>query len=202
MFTRARLCMLLGLVLAAAPVMFAPTFPYPWTGNTSGDFSLGSNWSANQVPPNDGTAGLVFGATTHSNITLTSSFNADELFFNGTNPFYSIQSNPESSAVTLGIGSGGIYVSSANMSSAAIYGSGMGYGLNLRLNANQTWVTDGALMVYAPISDDSAATPPTLTKSGAGSLTLGFNNTFRGGLTVASARSSSKALRIRAAAPS
>jgi autotransporter-associated beta strand protein len=178
MFTRAQLCTLLGLILAAAPEMYAQT-TYTWTGNSSGDLNTGHNWVGNVAPPNDGTATLAFGPASNNYVTPVSSFNAYQLTFNGSDGFYEFYT-PSATSVTLGLGSGGLV---GGGGSVAFYGSGPGAGLNLRLNASQTWATNGYLAVYAPISGDTA---DTLTMSGTGSLTLSADNTFSGGLTVAS----------------
>jgi hypothetical protein len=45
MYTRAQLCTLLGLVLAAAPVMYPSTLTYTWTGASDSDFHRAGNWS-------------------------------------------------------------------------------------------------------------------------------------------------------------
>jgi hypothetical protein len=45
MYTRAQLCALPGLVLAAAPVMYASTLTYTWTGASDSNFHRAGNWS-------------------------------------------------------------------------------------------------------------------------------------------------------------
>ena len=45
MYTRAQHCTLLGLILAAAPVMYVPTLTCTWTGASDSDFHRAGNWS-------------------------------------------------------------------------------------------------------------------------------------------------------------
>ena len=55
MYTRARLCTLFGLILAAAPVMYASPITYIWTSAIKGGFGKARNWNPSTVPALDGT---------------------------------------------------------------------------------------------------------------------------------------------------
>ena len=182
MFTRARLCTLLGLILVAAPVMYAQT-PYIWTGATTQILNDGTNtnWLGGVAPPNDGTAQLVFAVPANPTSSqagyvqfssLQNPFNVASITFSGSYPQYSFSAE----SVLLGIGTGGIAVSNTGAGNV-IFSSGV----SIQLNADQTWTTAGNLEV-----DGAIAGSFNLTKNGTGTLKLGSSSpAFTGNLTVA-----------------
>ena len=94
MLTRAQLCTLLGLILAAAPVMYAQT-TFTWTGATTKVLGDGSNWLGGAAPVSGTNANLVFGVTANptalqaGNVWLsgtTNPFNVASITFSGSYP--------------------------------------------------------------------------------------------------------------------
>jgi autotransporter-associated beta strand protein len=183
MFNRARICTLLGLVLAAAPVMFAPT-TFTWTGTTTQIINDGTitNWLGGVAPVSGNNADLVFGVPANPSpqsgmlkLLANSTFDVASVTFNSSFPAYSFSPSITESTAVLAVGAGGIQ---STGTSNVIFGPS----LTLQLNASQTWTTTGNLVVSGPISGTA-----NLTKSGTGILLLGGDSPdFTGDLIVTS----------------
>jgi len=185
MYIRALRCTLLGLLLTAVPLLYAPTVTYTWTGATTRVLDDGSNanWLGGVAPSNDGTAQLVFGVPANPNAPqagnvwlsgVANPFSVASITFSGNYPLYSFLSE----SGHLAIGAGGITVPNTGAGNV-IFSSGVG----IQLNATQTWTASGNLFVYGAITNPSDGN---LTKSGTGFLVLGGNSPgFSGSLTVA-----------------
>ena len=150
----ALLCGVVALIPARAQFTWSPT-------PTSSGFESDANWTLG-VAPTPG-SNLVFSSSSVSGIVLSANFNAGSLTFNGTYPAYSFSTG---SGSTVGVGSGG----------GVTFASGLG----LLLTDSQTWNVAGNLTVAGSISGSST----TITKTGAGTLTLSGASIFNGGLTV------------------
>jgi len=183
MFNRARICTLLGLVLAAAPVMFAPT-TFTWTGTTTQIINDGTitNWLGGVALVSGNNAYLVFGVPANPSpqsgmlkLLANSTFDVASVTFNSSFPAYSFSPSITESTAVLAVGAGGIQ---STGTSNVIFGPS----LTLQLNASQTWTTTGNLVVSGPISGTA-----NLTKSGTGILLLGGDSPdFTGDLIVTS----------------
>ena len=157
----ALLCGVVALIPARAQFTWSPT-------PTSSGFESDANWTLG-VAPTPG-SNLVFSSSSVSGIVLSANFNAGSLTFNGTYPAYSFSTG---SGSTVGVGSGGLAVGSGG---GVTFASGLG----LLLTDSQTWNVAGNLTVAGSISGSST----TITKTGAGTLTLSGASIFNGGLTV------------------
>jgi autotransporter-associated beta strand protein/T5SS/PEP-CTERM-associated repeat protein len=169
-----------ALALSPGVHAFGPTTPtnlYVWTGAADGSFANPANWIAFSVPPSSASqTDLVFPGSPTAEVSLATAHDVRSLTFTGQFPHYYLTS-AAFNAASLGLGAGGVLVDHSNEGANDV---DFAYGLPIRLLADQTWETRGNLSAYGDISGDFA-----LTKTGAGSLALGGNSGFTGGLTVA-----------------
>lgn len=128
-------------------------------GGSNSQWSTKQNWNPNTVPANG--ANVIFRGTFRTTPNLDSARTVNSLTFASGAAAFNLSSTNGS---TLTVGTGGLVQASTN---------GQAIGAALNLGSSQTWtVSGGSLMVTAPISSGYI----TLTKAGAGSLTLSGNN--------------------------
>lgn len=153
---------------------------YNWTGANGVVWETGGNWASGTAPTiESGSGDAIFGSSQQSSIFLSSSVNINSLSFTGAYPhYYFVSSATSGTPSSIGIGSGGITLGGGQDKHVDVSSP------NVRLNANQTWNTEGNLSIYTSIS--STGNTVTLTKTGNGYLALGGASTFSGGLTVSS----------------
>ena len=184
MHSRCKFGALLGLVLAAVPVMYAPTLTSTWTGATTQIVNDGTNtnWLEGTAPVSGTDVNLIFGVPANPGLSQSSqlrllagtTFDVAELTFNSNFPKYSFSSSSIEIGATLKIGGYGIQSTGTGDLS-------FGTNLTLQLNGNQTWTTASTLWVKGAITGSS-----NLTKNGTGQLVLGSSSpAFTGNLTVA-----------------
>jgi len=168
-----------GLALISSQSAQAAT--ESWTGATAGTWSLNTNWSGSATP--DSTydltilgPGNVAGALT---INVDAAASANSIAF--TNTAATTLNNTTSGAnQTLTIGTGGI---TTGTGAVTIGSATANQNVNVALGGSQTWnVGAGGLTVTNVVSDGGSAY--SLTKSGAGKLTLSGANTYSGGTTI------------------
>ena len=166
-------------LLAASACRLSATQIYTWTGTTSGDTNVATNWSPSQPVTGTANNSLTFGSSTFgtaalTNITLSASFETSGITFTSAAPNYVFGA---SNGAALGIGSSGITLSSTAGNNIVSSSS-----LPLQLLANQMWNTgnaSGNLSVAGNVSGAFA-----LTIAGGGGVTLSGTNTYSGGTTV------------------
>ena len=174
MLTRAQLCTLLGLILAAAPVMYAQT-TYTWTGaGLNGNVSTAANWLGGVAPTGLSTDILVFGNSPQQNVNFNNSLTVGNIAFTGTAMSYYLNGN-DSYVLTL---AGGVTTSPAYSYYGVFNGS---LPLVLTSGSHPFNVEGSAIYLWGNISGSGS-----IVMSSTDSLTLGSDNTFGGGLTVAS----------------
>ncbi len=182
MSTRAPICTLLGLILAAGSVMQAQA-TFTWTGATTQTVNDGTNtnWLGGAAPVSGNNADLVFGVPANPTLPQSgalkllanSTFDVASITFNSSFPQYSFFPSTVESTAVLAVGAGGIQ---STGSGNIIFSPN----LTLQLNASQSWTTSSNLLVFGSISGAF-----NLTKSGTGILLLGGNSpAFAGNLTV------------------
>ncbi len=168
-----------ALVVSAAALLTGTQVwatPQTWTGATGGTWSTPGNWSNDTVPvsADDLTIlgpGNAAGALT---IDLTAASAADSLAFTDTS---AVSLSNTGTVETLTIAAAG---TSTGITTGT---GGVTIADNIALGSSQSWsVGTGGLAVNNVISGATLG----LTKTGAGTLTLGAANTFSGGLTLSS----------------
>lgn len=169
---------LVALMLAAPVAALAQTI---WT-NTGGNGRWGNtaNWSTGAIP-NSLTTAVQFNATdndasptTVGNIALRNPYSVQSLTFNGTDDAFSIINGTGSQTLTLGTGGITRTAGSSNTQTLAM--------TTLALTANTTMniAGSGGLTISSAITGATRS----ITKDGAGTLTLSGANTFSGGVTL------------------
>ncbi|HTO02195.1 MAG TPA: hypothetical protein VL069_00775, partial [Opitutus sp.] len=156
----------LALVFFASLNIHAQT---TWVGSVDDAFSTLANWSGGA--PTD--SNLLFGSTAQPFIRVDSSVAVKSLTFSG--PAYTFSTDNGS---ILSIDSGGINVAQATGP------IDFGAPLSVQLLTSQTWTIDGVLHVAGPITNADATNPTALTKTGTGTLILGGNSNFNGGVLL------------------
>jgi autotransporter-associated beta strand protein len=157
---------------ASSPAVTLPP-SFNWvTAPVDGLLTNSSNWVGG-IAPSTG-ADLVFGSTSHPFVNFDTSLDVNSITFtSGYSPYFfdanSVQTLSLSNGITL-----------PASSTATVH---FGPNLSIELLQSQTWTIDGSLTVHGDISEPTATTS-TLTKTGAGTLTLGGSNVFSGGVNV------------------
>jgi len=161
------------VLIAASP---ARSQTVVWTGGgTNTNFSTGANWAGGAAPPNDGSDTVDLSISSYALVGIDTAANVAGLVFLGSSG-YSEYNLVQVGSGSLTIGSGGI------STPGGIY-SYLYAGAPVILSANQNWNAGlGFVWIYGPISESGG--PRTLTT--AGSAYFFGNNTFSGGLNVAS----------------
>ncbi len=137
-----------------------------WDGGGANDnWGTAANWNPDAAPLNNGTASLIFGGTTRLTPNLDTPWSINSLTFNNTSGPFVFGGSP------LTIGTGGITSNDADIQT---------FNNAIVLNGNQIWTTNaGNLAVNGAISGGFS-----LTKAGAGTLTLAGTNSATGTTTV------------------
>ena len=146
-----------------------------WTSSIDRSLNNVLNWTG--ASPDGGN--LVFGATLQSLLTVDAPIAVNSLTFTGLFPAYTFSAP---TGALLGIGAGGLKVD--NQPASPI---GFSANLPVQLRGSQTWTVDGPqgmLGVAGVISSAPSTVTTGLTKSGTGTLVLGGENTFDGGVVV------------------
>jgi autotransporter-associated beta strand protein len=160
------------LFLLLVPWAGAATFT--WSGAAGdGAYSNPANWSGGVVPPNDGSAVVVFGESGAGLVHVAGSLNLSQIRFeNSAAASYSFTSASNAQIA---------------ISSGVVAGQSGGYarfGTNLTLNvtgAQTLEIASGSIEIAGRVLGDAS-----LTKSGAGTLKLLGSNSWSGGITHAS----------------
>jgi hypothetical protein len=176
-----------ALVAFSKAYAVVPEFTWSGRGVTWGNYFDPRNWVGGVVPPNDGTARIIFGPSGKTQIYYMTNpweISVEGIRFAGiTQPYYFYGSYD-----TTHIGAGGIVYDPAGSITSYIFDA-------VELKASQTWdIRSGTLQLEGPLSD-SVYNPETLqyvsnnysiTKIGAGALALNSYYTARwnGGLIV------------------
>ena len=142
-----------------------------WVGATDGLLNSLTNWTGGTPAGSD----LIFTSTLQPLISVDASIGVNSLTFNQVYPAYTFST---ANGSFFRIGAGGINVA-AQLDSPVDFAAS----LPVELLNTQTWAVDGMLRVAGPISS-APNTTTTLTKTGSGTLVLGGNSTFSGGLVV------------------
>lgn len=171
--------LLIAACIVAVPLGRSQTV-FTWTGNSSQAYATAGNWVGSVAPisSNTNTDLLFTGSSANNFVQLpngTSTVHAVNVSVTDPASDYNLSSLNYGES-TLAIGSGGV---TATGSSTRNFG--FGYGLRLELLANQIWNTGVDVSAYGNIVGAFS-----LTKTGAGRLTLGGNGNFSGGVTVSS----------------
>jgi fibronectin-binding autotransporter adhesin len=146
-----------------------------WTGaGPNSNFSTGANWAGGSPPPNDGSNTVDLGVSSYASVGIDTGANIAGLVFLGSSG-YSEYNLFQVNGGSLTIGGGGI--STPGGISSYLYS-----GAPVILSADQAWGTPGFIYVTGPISEVGGSRALTM----AGSVYLLGNNTFTGGLDVAS----------------
>jgi autotransporter-associated beta strand protein len=162
-----------GFLMSSSP---ATSQTVVWTGaGTNTNFSTGANWAGGAAPPADGSDTVDLSVLGYANVGIDTGANVAGIVFLGSSG-YSEYNLFQVGGGSLTIGSGGI------SAPGGVYPY-LYEGAPVILSANQNWnAALGFLYVYGPITESGG--PITLTI--AGSVYLFGNNTFSGGLNVAS----------------
>jgi fibronectin-binding autotransporter adhesin len=150
-----------------------------WTGASSTDFETGGNWGDGSAPADDTTSDIgYFNSATYANqpaLTKSRSIAGLRLWTN------SAAINLTGTVYTLTLGAGnadsgncGIWVQTNNLTLNA----------KVQLGASQVWSNLGATVITVNTNISDGGTGYSLTKDGAGTLTLGASNSFSGGVTL------------------
>lgn len=159
---------LLSLFATASSAIAAS---FTWSGGAGdGVYSNPANWSGGVVPPNDGTATLVFGDTGAGAIRLNSSINVSQIRFENSAARTYTFSSGLGALVTLQDG-----LSSSSAGGNNVFTSSVGIRLTDAVSFD---LGNGSLEV-----DGSIVGTGSITKTGAGNLKLIGFNTWTGGLT-------------------
>jgi autotransporter-associated beta strand protein len=164
----------LVFIAAALSAQTAPAQTVTWLGTTDSDFNNSANWSGGS-PSSLGEALFTSGTTTTAvNVSGYAMFGS--LTFSGAYPSYRFTATGTG---RFSLASG---INVASQSGSSVY---LDSTLGVELAMSQTWTVNGPLTVNGVVSGGNTAT---LTKAGAGTLTLGGANTFAGGLNLQAGR--------------
>jgi autotransporter-associated beta strand protein len=154
-----------------------------WTGNVSGNWSNGSNWSPNGVPASSGYTALSFGATTHAAMSndIAGGLTLNSMTFGSSSPSYTLSGNQLT--LDYGLGESSFTINTNN---------NIAIGNPIQLGGGSLYVNDfhiggtgtGTLTLSGQLTDDYAP-GRALIYSGAGTVVLGNpSNTYTGGTVV------------------
>ncbi|MDB6165969.1 MAG: motif protein, partial [Lacunisphaera sp.] len=168
-----------ALLLIGITELPAQTVTYSWTGRaSSNDWYVNANWvssdTLNTAPPNQpagaDTSVVVFGDLTRTRIFASHDVYANKLVFTGITQPYLLDGEldgPSYLSATF-LGSGGIDYMPAQPVRSVIF-------TDFEFTDSQTWhVASGTLVLQGHIYDGDSGY--TFTKTGAGTLVLGYNN--------------------------
>jgi len=157
-----------ALIVLAFLALCGTTASAEWDGGaTDNNWSSANNWNPNAVPANNGTATVTFAGNTRLMPNVDVNWDVLGVVFNNTAGAFTMGGSQ------LTIRGSGITNNSTNTQT---------FGNNIVLNVGQTWsAASGDILVSGVVSGAGGAT---LTKTGAGLLTLSGANTFPGGLSI------------------
>ncbi len=148
---------------------------WTWTGNTSGLWSVGTNWSPTSSPASDSNTQLIFGATANASMTndITGTLTLNSMTFNAGSPVYALYGNGLNFVTN---SSGALPTLVSNSSNSVTLN------VPLTLTNNLTVSGSGNMTLLGAIGGAGS-----LTMAGSGVLTLGnTGNAYSGGTNVLS----------------
>jgi autotransporter-associated beta strand protein len=172
MFARARIFTGLAGVLVVGLPARAQTAVWAG-GGPDQNYSTPGNWVGGVVPPNTGAYTVQLSAASNFQVNFIAPAVVAGLQVQGYPSFEDYYLSGDGGSLT--IGSGGI-------STLGTFGSYLLGNVPVILSASQTWATTGYIDLYGPISETGGSRSLTTM----GDVYLDGNNTFTGGITVAS----------------
>jgi hypothetical protein len=153
-------------------VLLTLTNANTWTGTTSGNWSVGSNWLSGVAPTSSADTPLTFGATSHAamNNDIAGSFTLNSMTFLSGSPVYTLGGNGLNFATSSGGTPPSIVQKSAN--SVTLNNA-------ITLSNDLTVSGSGNLTLGGTVSG-----PGAMNVTGGGTLTLAGSNSYAGGTNV------------------